>query len=144
MKCEDGIATIVELIKGIPVAMLTTLTEDRHLHSRPMAAQVIPLKNEILFLTGEHSWKVNEVRKEHEVALTYTGDHTFVTVSGRGTISNDRSLIKRLWMPIFEARFPRGVDDPEIRVLHIEIDTAEYWETAPNSPVQSKKLLLRR
>lgn len=144
MKRDDDIAKIAELIKGIPVAMLTTVTEDGHLHSRPMATQVIPLKGEILFLTGEHSGKVDEVRKEHEVALTYTGNHTFVTVSGRGTISNDRSLVKRLWMPIFEARFPGGVDDPEIRVLHIEIDTAEYWETAPNSPVRSEKLLPRR
>lgn len=138
---DDAIARIAELVKAIPVAMLTTVTETGHLHSRPMATQVTPLKGEILFLTGEHSGKVDEVRKEHEVTLTYTGSHTFVTVSGRGTISNDRALIRELWMPIFEARFPGGVDDPEIRVLHVEIDRAEYWETAPNSPIRSEKLL---
>ena len=141
MKRDDAIAKIATLINGIPVAMLTTVTGSGHLHSRPMATQIIPLKDEFLFLTGEHSGKVDEVQKEHEVALTYTGNHTFVTVSGRGTISNDRTLIKKLWMPIFEARFPGGVDDPEIRVLHIQIDAAEYWETIPNSPIRSAKLL---
>ena len=141
MKPDEAISKIADLIKGIPVAMLTTVTEDGHLHSRPMATQVIPLKSEILFLTGEHSGKVDEVRNEHEVALTYTGNHRFLTVSGRGTVSNDRSLIKKLWMPIFEARFPGGVDDPEVRVLHVQIEAAECWETAPNSPIRSEKLL---
>lgn len=92
MKPDEAITKIADLIKGIPVAMLTTVTEDGHLHSRPMATQVIPLESEILFLTGEHSGKVR-------------------------------------------------VDDPEVRVLHIQIEAAECWETAPNSPIRSEKLL---
>jgi general stress protein 26 len=136
-----AIGKLASLIDGVQVAMLTTVSEDGQLRSRPMAAQKVPLGDELLFLAADQSAKVNEIRQDHHVGLTYIAQSMFLTVSGRCRVSNDRALIKTLWMPIFAARFPGGVDDPQIRVLHVQLDAAEYWVTTPDGPAHNERLL---
>jgi general stress protein 26 len=141
---EEGIARIGKLIEDIEIAMLTTVSPDGSLHSRPMATQKIPFEGELFFLTGEDSGKVQEVEDDREVALTYVDPkHTFLTLSGRASILNDRTLIEKLWNPTYKAWFPEGKDDPEIRVLRVVVEQAEYWEAPGNALVRNVKILAR-
>jgi len=141
---EDGVAKIAGMIKDIQIAMLTTVGADGTLHSRPMATQRTPFDGELLFLTGEDSGKVHEIEQESEVALTYVDPrHTFLTLAGRASISNDRGLIAELWNPSYQAWFPEGKDDPQIRVLRVRVERAEYWEAPSNAVVRNVKILAR-
>lgn len=141
---EEGIAKIAELIKDIQMAMLTTVSPEGPLHSRPMATQQTPFEGELLFLTGEDSGKVHEIEDDAEVALTYVAPkHTFLTLSGRASILNDRGLIERLWNPSYKAWFPEGKEDPNIRVLRVVVDQAEYWDAPSNAIVRNVKILAR-
>lgn len=141
---EEAIAHLAELIKDIRIAMLTTVGTDGSLHSRPMATQTTSFEGEVLFLSPEHSGKVNEIKQDAEVNLTYAdGKHTFVTMTGRAVISNDRALIQALWSPTYKAWFPDGVSDPEIRVLRIRIDHAEYWDAPDSAVARGARTLMR-
>ncbi len=141
---EEGIAKIAELIKDIQMAMLTTVATDGRLHSRPMATQKAPFDGELLFLTADDSGKVHEIEQEAEVALTYVDPkHTFLTLSGRASITNDRALIEKLWNPTYKAWFPEGKEDPSIRVLRVDVEQAEYWEAPANALVRNVKILAR-
>ena len=141
---EEAIAKIAGLVKDIRIAMLTTINPDGSLHSRPMATQNSPFAGEALFLTREHSGKVDEIKQDAEVSLCYTdAKHAFVTMSGRAAISNDRALIGALWNPMYKAWFTEGESDPEIRVLRIHVDQAEYWD-APASAIVRKVQVLAR
>jgi general stress protein 26 len=141
---EEGIAKISELIKDIQMAMLTTVATDGRLHSRPMATQKAPFDGELLFLTADDSGKVHESEQEAEVALTYVDPkHTFLTLSGRASITNDRALIEKLWNPTYKAWFPEGKEDPSIRVLRVDVEQAEYWEAPANAVVRNVKILAR-
>lgn len=141
---EEAIGKIAELIKDIRIAMLTTINPDGSLHSRPMATQSGAFTGEVLFLTRDHSGKVDEIRQDAEVGLCYTDSkHAFVTLSGRAAISNDRGLIGALWNPMYKAWFPEGETDPEIRVLRVHVDQAEYWD-APASAIARKVQVLTR
>ena len=141
---QEGIAKIAELIKDIQMAMLTTVGTDGPLHSRPMATQQTPFDGELLFLTAEDTGKVQEIKEDAEVALTYVDPkHTFLTLSGRASISNDRDLIEKLWNPTYKAWFPGGKDDPAIRVLRVHVDQAEYWEAPANAVLRNVKILAR-
>lgn len=141
---EEGIAKVAELIKDIQMAMLTTVGTDGPLHSRPMATQQTPFEGELLFLTGADTGKVHEIEDDQEVALTYVDPkHTFLTLSGRASISNDRALIEKLWNPTYKAWFPGGKEDPEIRVLRVVVEQAEYWEAPANAIVRNVKILAR-
>ncbi len=45
--------------------------------------------------------------------------------------------------PMFKAWFPGGESDPEIRVLRVKVDQAEYWD-APSSAIVRKVQVLAR
>ena len=144
LSSEEGIAKIAELIKNIQMAMLTTVGTDGPLHSRPMATQKKPFDGELLFLTADDTGKVYEIKKDAEVALTYVDPkHTFLALSGRASISNDRTLIRELWNPSYKAWFPGGENDPTIRVLRVAVEHAEYWEAPSNAVVRNAKILAR-
>ena len=141
---DQAIARIAELIKDIRVAMLTTISTDGSLHSRPMATQNTPFNGEVVFLTAENSGKVDEIREDAAVNLCFSdAKSSYVTLSGRASISNDRALIHALYEPSYQAWFPDGPTDPNIRVLRIKVDQAEYWD-APSSAILRKVQILAR
>ena len=141
---DEAIAKIADLIKDIHVAMLTTVSPDGSLHSRPMATQNTPFNGEVVFLTREDSGKVDEIRQDAAVSLCYSdAKHAFVTMSGRATLSADRALIAALWTPEYKAWFPEGESDPTIRVLRVRIEQVEYWD-APSSAIVRKVQVLAR
>lgn len=134
-----------ELIRGIHVAMLTTTDPDGALYSRPMATQQDSFDGELSFLTQQHSGKVEEVRDNAQVNLTYVDTHNsiFVSLSGVATLSRDRARIHGLWHPSFTAWFPGGEADPEITVLTVRVEEAEYWDAPASSLVRNFQILKR-
>lgn len=136
---------IAELIRDIHVAMLTTVAEDGTLHSRPMATQQMEsFEGQLWFLTRADSQKVFEVREDAQVSLTYVETkETFVALSGRASIFRDQQKIDELWKPAHKAWFPEGKEDPEIRVLRVTVEFAEYWHAPSNAVVKNFEILKR-
>lgn len=141
---DEAIERIGELIKDIRIAMLTTITPEGRLHSRPMATQNTPFNGEVVFLTREDSGKVDEVEADAQVNLCYTdAKSSFITLSGRATLSNDRALVAALWNPMYKAWFPEGESDPQIRVLRVNVEQAEYWDAPASALVRRVQVLAR-
>ena len=53
----------------------------------------------------------------------------YVSVSGRATLVEDRIGMKALWTKWVEVFFPRGLDDPALALLRVDIEKAEYWDS---------------
>ncbi|MGI8772637.1 MAG: pyridoxamine 5'-phosphate oxidase family protein [Acidobacteriaceae bacterium] len=142
---ESATEKVWSLIKDIHIAMLTTADSSGALYSRPMATQQTSFAGDLWFLTRRHSDKVEEIRHDAHVNLTYTDvkNSSFVSVSGRAEIGKDRAKIEELWNPMYKAWFPEGVNDPEIRVLQVRVHGAEYWD-APSSAVVRYFRILKR
>jgi general stress protein 26 len=134
MKSESDIQKLAKLVKGIRVAMLTTQESDGTLHSRPMATQEAEFDGTLWFFTQAGSPKVDEIDREQNVNVSYAdaGDNRYVSASGRARLVRDRSKIEELWSPILKAWFPRGKEDPELALLRVDVEKAEYWD-APSS-----------
>ena len=135
MKSENSdIQKLGKLIKGIKVAMLTTQDDDGTLRSRPMATQQAEFDGTLWFFTQASSHKVDEIDREHNVNLSYAdgGDNRFVSVSGRARLVREKGKIDELWSPILKAWFPKGKDDPDVALLRVDVEKAEYWD-APSS-----------
>src|SRR5579871_3498758 len=128
----EGIAKIAELVKGIRIAMMTTLAADGTMSSRPMAVQDTPFDGTLWFLTRSTSEKVGELSGDSDITLTFAEpkDSKYIALKGRGTVSADRGKIHELWNPMYKAWFPKGEDDPEIAVLRVEVTEADYWEAS--------------
>ena len=54
---------------------------------------------------------------------------------------NDRKKIHELWNVMYNAWFPGGEDDPNIRVLRVDVSEAEYWEASDSKILRGIKYL---
>jgi general stress protein 26 len=135
-KAQNDAAKLGELIKDIRVAMLTTVDKEGRLHSRPMATQQTEFDGTLWFFTDANSVKVHELQRDRHVNVSYANpdDQRYVSVSGMASTMTDRGKMEELWSPLHKAWFPKGLDDPNIALLRIDVDRAEYWD-APSSAV---------
>ena len=80
--------------------------------------------------TAADSPKVAEIALNPRVNVAYasTSKNTYVSVSGRARIVDDREKIEALWSPAMKLFFPGGKDDPNLRLIQVRAETAEYWE----------------
>ena len=134
----DAIKTLGALIKDIKFAMLTTVEDDGSLRSRPMATQQAEFDGDLWFFTGASSAKVGEVQRDRQVNVSYadTDGQRYVSVSGTAQLVRDRAKIKELWNPIFKAWFPDGLDDPDLALLKVAVERAEFWDSPSSKVVQ--------
>ena len=131
-----NIKKLHDMVKDIRFAMLTTVEEDGTLRSRPMATQEFEFDGDLWFFTSADATKVNEVQHEHHVNVSYAEpkDQKYVSVSGTAQLIRDKSKIEELWNPLFKAWFPDGLNDPQLSLLKVSVDKAEYWDS-PSSKV---------
>jgi general stress protein 26 len=133
---QEGRQKFVELVKGIKYAMLTTRSNDGHLRSRPMYTQDAEFEGEIWFFTDGSSGKVDEIHQYPEVNVAYSKpeSNTFLSVTGRAEVVKDKQKIHEYWNPSLKIFFPDGPDDPDLVLLRIAVEEAEYW-TGERNPV---------
>lgn len=127
---SDAIARLGELVGEVKVAMLTTIAPDGELVSRPLRTLQVAFDGDLWFITSADSGKVVDVARNDQVNLAYArpSDNIYVSVSGRAQLVRDRAHLEQLWSDHMEAYFPKGKDDPDIALLKVEVDSAEYWE----------------
>ncbi len=133
---NEDIEKLAGLIEAIQIAMLTTVGTDGRLYSRPMATQHDKFDGALWFFTQKHSGKIYEIQNEQQINLAYSlpEKNRYVSVAGRARLSFDHAKMKELWSPALKAWFPDGLEDPEIALLEVAVETAEYWES-PSSAV---------
>jgi general stress protein 26 len=133
---EENVRKLRDLIKDVKVAMLTTVDAEGTLRSRPMATQEVEFDGTLWFLTWVNTAKVDEIERDHHVNVAYADPSSdkYVSVSGVARLVRDRKKAEELWTPLHKAWFPQGLDDPNLGLLRVEVQKAEYWD-APSSKV---------
>ena len=128
-----------ELMKKIGFAMLVTRDGDK-LRSRPMSAYLEREENTIYFLTDARHHKDEEIARNAGVNLSFAdaSSQKYISVTGNASVSNDRAKIKELFSTPAKAWWS-SADDPNIRVLKITPDDAEYWDS-PGSVISYVKM----
>ena len=116
---KDAQQKVMELIKGMRIAMMATRGPDGKFRSRPMAVADTEFDGHLYFLTGEGSGKVHDLEKDDETVITFADPHKMAYVALRGvcSISADREAIKAHWSEPARAWFPKGIDDPNIALV---------------------------
>jgi general stress protein 26 len=134
------------LIKDIRIALLVTHDEDGRLHARPMAAHHEKFDGELWFFTYASSPKVKEIIANPEVLLSYAdpSEQNYVSIRGLAEVVRDRGKIKELWSEILRTWFPKGSDDPNICLLCVKVESAEYWDSPSSTFVHAYGYLKAR
>ncbi|MGY3266243.1 general stress protein 26 [Lysobacter sp. HA35] len=128
---------LATLIEGIDIAMFTTVGPDGWLVSRPLSTQQASFDGERLwFFTEADSPKIGEIRRKKKVNVAYASkdSNVYVSVAGEARINRNRSKIESLWSDAMKAFFPKGVNDPNLVLLEVEVRSAEYW-TGPRTGI---------
>ena len=132
---EEDRTKLHSLTRDIHIAMLTTTDRDGALRARPMANKGNDFSGELFFLTQASAHTALEVGRNDEVCLCFAdpGLHTYVSVSGRARLTRDAAKAGELWSPYAKMWFPDGIDDPDLAILAVEPDRAEYWDSPSNA-----------
>jgi general stress protein 26 len=129
----ETLKTLWNLISSVKVAMLTS-EDGAHLRARPMVAAQSGFDGTLFFFTRAHAHKVDEVEQKSRVCVSYADPEkqNYVSLSGTARVVTDKVLVKAHWSEAMRTWFPQGSDDPEIAILKVDVEQAEYWD-APSS-----------
>ncbi len=129
MADKEDVAHVWDMMEKIGFCMFTS-QDGEELRSRPMAAYVEREEGRICFLTDAESHKDEEVAARPNVNLAFadSGSHSYVSVTGRARVSNDREKIRELFNIPAKAWWD-SPDDPSIRLLTVTPHDAQYWDS---------------
>jgi len=115
--------------------MLTTATADGSLRSRPMITRQAG-EDGLWFLTHSRDSKVDEAMLNPNVNVSYSDPsrNRFVSVTGTAALVRDREEVRRMWDDGALMCFPLGPDDPELALLRVSVERAEYWDAPAGDP----------
>ncbi len=133
----DNVKKIADLIKSIDFGMLTTTDAEGRLHSRPMSSNKdVEFDGDVWFFTYGSTPKVHEIENKPYVNVAFSDpkSQNYVSLSGRAELVRDPAKLKELWQPSLKAWFPKGLEEPDIALIKINADQAEYWDS-PASPI---------
>ncbi len=139
---QDANLKLSELVSGFSIAMLVTHSPDDDIRARPMAIAAHDESNGVMvFATSAETGKIDEIRADETVAVVLQGDgRRYVSLSGTGTVRNDRQAIRKHFNPAWKVWFPEGPEQADIRLIEFRPDTGEYWD---NSGKEGLAFLMR-
>ena len=59
--------------------------------------------------------------------------NSFISTSGTAQLVRDKEKMKELWKPVLKIFFNQGLEDPDLGLIKVTVEKAEYWDSAPTS-----------
>lgn len=131
MSKQDKMDKIQALVKDIKYTMLTTRTSENHLHACPMNTVETSIGAKEIWLIGHNpSDTVDNIKVNDEVNLAYSSDDNkkFLSVTGKAHLVENKEKLDELWMPVYNAFFEHGKEDPKVQLIKVVPHGAEYWD----------------
>lgn len=124
------ITKIAELTRDIKFAMVTFVNHEGHLHAAPMTTQDEDFNGTVWFIGSKDSDLVRSIPGNAQVNLSYsdTAGHNYVSINGTAELINDKAKLDELWSNGYNAFFEQGKEDPNIQLIKVIGNGAQYWE----------------
>jgi general stress protein 26 len=131
MTAEDDRQKVWELIKDIRVGMLTTSDERGAARARPMGLANSDFDGALWFFTRDESLKTKEIENHPRVVVSFEhpGKQHYVSVTGTARVVINRQQVREMWSEMARVWFPQGPDDPELALIAVDVEEAEYWDS---------------
>lgn len=129
---QESVEKIVGLLRDARFSMVTTIGTGASagaLMARPMTIQRVEDDGDLWFLISRSHDQAKAIVADPRVNVAVSGDNSWVSVAGEGEIVRDQARIDDLWSPFADAWFPGGKEDPDVGLLLVRSDSAEYWDS---------------
>ena len=133
---DDDQEKLIELMRDMPIAMLTTTADDGTLQSVPMARQEVDPGAELWFISARDTRHVRDIQARSHVGVTFSSRDAWVSIHGTATVVDDQARLAELWTTFAEAWLPGGPEDPNATLIRVSVEGGEYWDT-PGGKVAS-------
>lgn len=134
-----------DLIKDTRFGMFVHRHHDGLLHSHPLTTQnkAIDEGATLYFFVPKDGEIARSIATDNAVNVAYanTDKDSYVSVSGRAALLDDQAKKEELFTAMAKAWFPRGVTDPNLGLLTVQIDNAEFWDVDDSKMVQVFKMM---
>lgn len=142
LQAEEAKKKFKKLAEEINVCMFITNNTDEHNHTRPMATIEVDEGGALWFFTDVRSIKVDEVKRDRSVHLTYAhpGKESYMDVWGSAEVITDRQTIKDKWSTIVKPWFPDGPESPNLALLKVMPSDCYYWKSESGKMVKFLKM----
>jgi general stress protein 26 len=137
---DPKLRKLARLIGDIRFGVLTTIAEDGSLWSRPVSTQEANPDGELWFFAKRDSPLVTELQRHPRVSICYAKpiDCSYVSISGHSRVLSDRRKAAELWDPSYQAWLPGGASDPDLALIRVSVERAEYWDSPSESwPIEA-------
>ncbi len=121
--------TLADVLDGLNIAMVATADDGGTWRARPLSLAGQEADVLSFLVSVEADW-VDALEATGSPTTVTFGDpskNTYVAVQGTARTVDDRSRTAALWNPGAGAYFD-GPDDPQVRVLDVEVAYGEYWD----------------
>jgi general stress protein 26 len=125
----DETRKVADLLGGERFGMFTTTAPDGTLVSRPMALQEVEFDGDLWFFAERGSRTTAHIAAHPQVNVATAGSSSWVSLTGHAGVVDDLQKKKELWNKVVEAWFPNGPEDPDVVLLRVEAESAEYWDS---------------
>ena len=126
---KDPREIVEKIMKDTRIAVLTYTDAQGRLVSTPMGTQDFEDASVVWFITGLDTDKVDAIRANPQVNVSYSSDDGWVSYSGTATPSKDKAKLDELWDASASAFMDTEKDDPRSGLLEVHGQTAEYWSS---------------
>jgi len=125
---------VQDLIRSSRIAMLTSVSPEGALVSKPMANQDVEFDGVVWFIAERSSEKVRNIEANPHVNVSYSTSSSWVSLAGRAAVVDDHAKLAELWDTFTDAWMEGGPDNPNNVLIKVDADSAEYWDS-PGSKV---------
>ena len=137
-------AALFERIKDIRFGMLSHRGEGGMLHAHPLTTlnKDIDEQSQLYFFVPRGSELHQRLSADSQVNVGYSNpeEDCYVSISGTAAFIEDARRKEELWTPMAKAWFPDGPGDPNLVLLAVNIQHAEYWDVQESKLTQMYKL----
>lgn len=133
VKDKGGLQKLRELLNDNKVLLMATNLGKIPFSVCPMTLQEMDAQGDLWFFAPRNSEHFKDIEKDNRVQFLLAnekGQH-YLSMYGNATHIVDRQKRQALWSPMLRAWFD-GVDDPNIALLNLNVESAYYWDLLEN------------
>ena len=130
---------VAEMMRDIDYCMLSTITSDGAIASRPMSNNNnVEFDGDSWFYATEDAGMVAEIDANSQVGVTYAGSAglagmlgkpgAFIHLRGQATLVRDKGQIAAHWEKSLDRWYAQGKDTPGIVMIRVHASSIHYWD----------------
>lgn len=125
----EQLGKLLSILRSTDTVVLLTKTAER-IAGRPMALVDVGDDGTIYLTTAIGSHKAVEIAADPQVNVTAQTSKGIVSIEGEARLTQDRTIIDRLWKDSWRIWYPEGPNSPSIAIVVISPTEGTYWDTS--------------